>query len=292
MFKLGEYDEVEAADIAAHLKGAGVKVDLKPVISASMESAVYIEGKESELRGRIEDFEVYDRRIAALKAALAEGVEAEEFTDLYLSLLDPSWKEKKDGMAGFLEDGSASSEVGGDDSSAGMAERAKDLLEMLEAIQFMGDALQLNDIEIGGDARSEMVDDPLLRIPVDSDEVDPDDELTRPVLAVRLEKWVELRLDEMTAPLAKNVDDEFADEYPMEYYKICSIGMIMERLLEPPESAAKIEMEEFGDLLVFEEDMEDFVMMVDGSAAAEEIARVLKKEGVVKIKGEKIAWKR
>jgi hypothetical protein len=291
MFKLGEYEEFEAADIAAHLKGAGVKVDLKPVISASVESAVYLEGKESELRERIEEFEVYDRYIEALKAALAEGIEAEEFTDRYLSLLDPSWKEKEDGMAGFLEDGTVSSE-GADDSPDGMVERAKDLLEMLEAIQFMGDALHLNDIEIGGEAGAQMGDDPVLRIPVDVDDVDPDDELARPVLAVRLEKWVELRLDEMTAPLAKNVADDFADEYPEEYYKICSIGMTMERLLEPPEGAAKIEMEEFGDLLVFEEDMDDFVMMVDGSAAAEEIARVLKKEGVVKIKGDKIVWKR
>lgn len=291
MFKLGEYEEFEAAEIAAHLKGAGVKVDLKPVISASVESAVYLEGKESELRERIEDFEVYDRYIVALKAALAEGVEAEGFTDLYLSLLDPSWKEKEDGMAGFLEDGTVSSD-GGDDSPAGMVERAKDLLEMLEAIQFMGDALNLNDIDIGGEAGAQMGDDPVLRIPVDADDVDPDDELARPVLAVRLERWVELRFDEMTAPLAKNVADDFVDEYPMEYYKICSIGMTMERLLEPPEGAAKVEMEEFADLLVFEEDMDDFVMMVDGSGAAEEIARVLKKEGVVKIKGDKIAWKK
>lgn len=180
MFKLGEYEEFEAADIAAHLKGAGVKVDLKPVISASVESAVYLEGKESELRERIEEFEVYDRYIEALKAALAEGVEAEEFTDRYLSLLDPSWKEKEDGMAGFLEDGTVSSE-GGDDSPEGMVERAKDLLEMLEAIQFMGDALNLNDIEIGGEAGAQMGDDPVLRIPVDVDEVDPDDELARPI---------------------------------------------------------------------------------------------------------------
>ncbi|MDF0590173.1 hypothetical protein [Candidatus Methanocrinis natronophilus] len=291
MFKLGEYDEFEAADIAAHLKGAGVKVDLKPVISASVESAIYLEGKESELRERIEEFEVYDRYIVALKAALAEGVEAEGFTDLYLSLLDPSWKEKMERMAGFLGDGAAVP-LEGYPSPTGAVERARDLLEMLEAIQFMGDALQLNEIDLHGGAKAEMGDDPVLRIPVDAEEVDPDDELARSLLTVRLEKWVDLRLDEMTAPLAKNLEDEFIDEYPIEYYKISSIGMTMERLIDPPESGAKIEMEEFADLLVFEEDMDDFVMMVDGSGAAEEIARILNKEGVIKIKSDKISWKR
>ncbi|UEC43747.1 MAG: hypothetical protein METHAR1v1_1680006 [Methanothrix sp.] len=291
MFKLGEYDEFEAADIAAHLKGAGVKVDLKPVISACVDSAVYLEGKESELRERIEEFEVYGRYLEALRAALAGGAEAEEFTDLYLSHLDPSWKEKMEGMAGFLGEGAAVPSEG-DPSPAGAAERARDLLEMLEAIQFMGDALQLNEIDLHGGAKAEMGDDPVLRIPVDAEEVDPDDELARPVLTVRLEKWVDLRLDEVTAPLAKNLDDEFMDEYPLEYYKISSIGMTMERLLDPPEGGAKIEMEEFADLLVFEEDMDDLVMMVDGSEAAEEIARILKKEGVIKIKGDKISWKR
>lgn len=38
--------------------------------------------------------------------------------------------------------------------------------------------------------------------------------------------------------------------------------------------------------------MGGFVMMVDGTAVAEEIARTLKKEGVIKIKGDKIAWKK
>jgi hypothetical protein len=112
MFKLGEYDEVEAADIAAYLKKAGVRVELKPSISAFMESAIYMEGRLSQLKERVEDFEVYDRYIGALKAALAEGGEAEDFTDRYLSILDPSWNRKKDEMAGFLEDESTISDEG------------------------------------------------------------------------------------------------------------------------------------------------------------------------------------
>ncbi len=288
MFKLGEYDEFEAAEIADYLKEAGVKVDLKPSISASMESAVYLEGRSSELRERVEDFEVYDLRIGALRAALAEGADAEDFTDRYLSTLDPSWKEKKEETAGFLKDGS--DEVGGSPEEA--MERVADLLETLEALQFLDSALELNEIDVEGDPRGELGDDPLLRIPVDPDDCDPDEELLRSVLAVHLDKEVEVRLDEMTAPLARNLDDEFLDEYPEEYYMVTSIGMTIERLLGPPGDSNKIDLDEFRELLVFEEDMEDFVMTVDGTAVAEDIARTLKKEGVIKIKGDKIAWKR
>lgn len=291
MFKLGEYDEDEAADIAAHLKEAGVRVELKPSITAFMDSAVYLEGRESELRKRVEDFKVYDRYIRALKTALAEGADAEDFTDRYLSALDPSWKEKKEETAGILEGGPIASEEEGV-SPEEMMERAADLLEKLEALQFLDSALDLNEIDVEGDPRGELGDDPLLRIPVDPDDCDPDGELLRSVLSVHLDKQIEVRLDEMTTPLAKNVDDEFLCEHPEEYYMVTSIGMTIERLLGPPGDSNKIDLDEFRGLLVFEEDMEDFVMTVDGTAVAEEIARTLKKEGVIKIKGDKIAWKK
>lgn len=291
MFKLGEYDEVVAADIAAYLKEAGVRVEMKPSICAFMESAIYMEGRLSQLKERIEDFEVYGRYIEALKSVLAEGVVAEDFAERYLLTLDPSWKDKKGEMAEFLEDGSVISE-GEDDSPEVLVDRAADLLEKLDALQFMGTALELNEIEIGGDPRGELGDDPVFRIPVDPYECDPDDELIKPILAIRLDKRVEVRLDEMTTPLAKDVDDEFADEYPEEYFMISSIGMTIERLLDPPGDSNKIDLDEFRDILVFEEDMEDFVMMVDGTAVAEEIARTLKKDGVIKIKGDKIVWKK
>lgn len=290
MFKLGEYDEDEASKIADRLKEAGVKVDLKPSISAIMESAIYMEGRASQLRERIDDFTVYDRFIGAIKAGLAEGVEAEKFADRYLSILDPSWKGKMAEMAQFMEEGSIATEDPSG-SPEEMMDRATSLLEKLEALQFLDAALELNDIGLEG-ADGELGEDPLLRIIVDPESCDLEDELVSSILAVRLEKIVEVKLYELTTPLAKNVDDDFAIEYPEEYYKICSVGMTFEMLLDPPQGASKVDADEFRELLLFEEDMEDFTMMVDGTAVAEDIARTLKKEGVIKIKGDKIAWKK
>jgi hypothetical protein len=291
MFKLGEYDEVEAADIAAYLREAGVKVELKPSISAFMKGTFYMEGKASELRERIEDFEAYDRYIEALKAALSKGGDAEDFTDLYLSALDPSWKETEVEMASLLEVGSIIPDEG-DDSAEERTELIAAVLEKLKAIRFLDSALELNEIDVESDPRGELGNDPLLRISVDPSECDPNDELVKPVLLVNLDKMIEVRLDEMTTPLAMNVDDVFLEDHPEEYYMIVSIGATIERLLGPPGDSNKIDLDEFRDLLVFEEDMEDFVMMVDGTAVAEDIARTLKKEGVIKIKGDKIAWKK
>lgn len=291
MFKLGEYDEFDAAEIADYLKEAGVKVDLKPSISAFMDSAVYMEGRKSQLLEKIEDFEIYDRYLSALKTALAEEVQAEEFKDRYLCLLDPSWKGRMAEIAGFMEEGSISleEEPGSPDE---IIDRAADLLEKLEALQFLDAVLELNEIEIEKGAKGELGEDPLLRIAIESETCDPEDELTKAIVSVRLEKTVDVRLDELTTPLARDVASEFADEYPEEYYKISSMGMTVERLLQPPGESNKIDLDEFEDLLVFEEDMENLVMMVDGTAVAEDIAKTLKKEGVIKIKGDKIAWKR
>lgn len=287
MFKLGEYGEVEASEIADHLKRAGLRVDLKPSISAFAETAAYMEGRASQLRERVDEFGIYDRYMEAIKAALAEGVEAEAFTDRYLSLLDPSWRGKMDEIASLLKDGSVTPADGESDQE--MMNRTVELLEKLEALQFLDAALELNEVD--GPPGGELGDDPLIRITIDPDDCDPEDELTKSILAVRLEKTVEVRLDEMTTPMLKNVADEFADEFAEEYYKIFAMAMTVERLLAPPGDSNKIDVDEFRELLAFEEDMEGFVMKVDGTGVAEEMARTLKKEGVIKVKGDKIAWK-
>lgn len=287
MFKLGEYGEVEASEIADHLKRAGLRVDLKPSISAFAETAAYMEGRASQLRERVDEFGIYDRYMEAIKAALAEGVEAEAFTDRYLSLLDPSWRGKMDEIASLLKDGSVTPADGESDQE--MMNRTVELLEKLEALQFLDAALELNEVE--GPPGGDLGADPLIRIAVDPEESDVEDDLLKSVLAVRLEKIVEVRLDEMTTPMLKNVGDEFAEEFAEEYYKIFAMAMTVERLLSPPEDSNKIDLDDFRESLVFEEDMEDFVLMVDGTGVAEELARTLKKEGVIKIKGDRIAWK-
>lgn len=287
MFKLGEYGEVEASEIADHLKRAGLRVDLKPSISAFAETAAYMEGRASQLRERVDEFGIYDRYMEAIKAALAEGVEAEAFTDRYLSLLDPSWRGKMDEIASLLKDGSVTPADGESDQE--MMNRTVELLEKLEALQFLDAALELNEVE--GPPGGDLGADPLIRIAVDPEESDVEDDLLKSVLAVRLEKIVEVRLDEMTTPMLKNVGDEFAEEFAEEYYKIFAMAMTVERLLSPPEESNKIDLDDFRESLVFEEDMEDFVLMVDGTEVAEELARTLKKEGVIKIKGDRIAWK-
>jgi len=246
-----------------------------------------MEGRASQLRERVDEFGIYDRYMEAIKAALAEGVEAEAFTDRYLSLLDPSWRGKMDEIASLLKDGSVTPADGESDQE--MMNRTVELLEKLEALQFLDAALELNEVE--GPPGGDLGADPLIRIAVDPEESDVEDDLLKSVLAVRLEKIVEVRLDEMTTPMLKNVGDEFAEEFAEEYYKIFAMAMTVERLLSPPEDSNKIDLDDFRESLVFEEDMEDFVLMVDGTEVAEELARTLKKEGVIKIKGDRIAWK-
>ena len=62
MFKLGEYGEEEVNHIADCLKSTGMKVDLKPSITASVVATCRMKGKLSELKERdlLENLESYE----------------------------------------------------------------------------------------------------------------------------------------------------------------------------------------------------------------------------------------
>jgi len=75
---------------------------------------------------------------------------------------------------------------------------------------------------------------------------------------------------------------------------IAALGLLIEELVENP-SEGKIDMESFADercVLEFQMGKEGTSMTIDASWAAEEIAKVLEKNDVIKIKGDTIKWKR
>ena len=83
MFKLGEYYEEEARDIADQLKDVGMKVDIRTFTSSHLEILHYLEGKMSEIKVEIdkEKFNRYERFLVALRKVLAEGATSENFLE-------------------------------------------------------------------------------------------------------------------------------------------------------------------------------------------------------------------
>ena len=294
MFKLGEYYEDEARSIVKYLRDAKIKLEQKTYLCATAETVDYLEGRLSELKGVVKDIETYERFLAVLKTTLAKGAKPDDFKDLFLTELDPSWVNRKDRFGEIVEKPSGTSDEG---RAAEDSDKPDDKLEDLDlkgiaewvvAFDFALATLSRNDIEPGEDV-GDRLDDPILRIRVN--EVDyKDSDLLRSTVSVFLEKRSELFIDELTSILFEDLDEEFEVHYPEEHLRIMTLGMLITDMVEEP-SPGKIDMQAFSERCIIEMEKDGDILVIDGEETAEEIARVLEKNGIIKLKGETIKWK-
>jgi len=286
MFRLGEYDEGGSKAIAQYLKDAGFKVDTRSFLTALTHSQAFMEGKLSELKGQIKDIDVYERYLDALRSTLSPCITHEEFKDRFFTVLDPSWKEVKALMDRYSDSSIEPSE----EDAERIFDAYNKLVEMKTVSNFIEDVIVLNDIDIDQPAE-EKLKDPTLRIEVDPEDYDPDQKLLKGWTHVGLGKVYEVYIDEFSARLFRDIDEKFQDDYPDEYMQILGIGLLIEDLVEEP-SQGKIDMESFAERCTLDlgED-EEASVTIDGSTVTEDIAKVLEKNGVVKIKGGGIKWR-
>lgn len=294
MFKLGEYCEGETKPIVNYLKDAGIKVEQRACLYAIPDASEYLEGRLSELRGEIRDIETYERYLEALKAALAQGATPDDLRDRFYCELDPVWAEKKRQAEEILKNPSAAlSDEENEAAKKNLMEimneiNMKDVVEMARAFDFAVTTLSRNEIEPDQDVGDRLAD-PILRIKINPKEY-KDNELLRQTLFVDFEKQYELYVDEFSVPLYGEIDEDFQDCYPEEFFKIRALGILMKHLMEEP-SPGKIDMDAFSERCDLQLENQGNILAIDGTDVAEEIARVLEKNGVIKIKGDMIKWK-
>jgi len=294
MFKLGEYYEGETKPIVNYLKDARIKVEQKISLCAITDSSDFLEGRLSELRGEIKDIETYERYLAALRAALAKGAIPDDLRDLFYSELDPVWAEKKRQVEEILQNPSAA--LSDEENEAAKKKlmdimdeiNMKDVAEMAKAFDFAVTTLSRNEIEPDQDVGDRLAD-PILRIKINPEEY-KGNKLFKQTLFVEFEKQYELYIDEFSAPLYEEIDEEFEDSYPEEFFKIRALGILMKHLVEEA-SPGKIDMDAFSERCDLELENQGNILAIDGMDVAEEIARVLEKNGVIKIKGDLIKWR-
>lgn len=294
MFKLGEYYEGETKPIVNYLKDAGIKVEQKISLYAIPDASDYLEGRLSELRGEIKDIETYERYLEALRAALAKGATPDDVRDQFYCELDPVWAEKKRQAEELLKNPSAA--LSDEENEAARKKlieimneiNVEDAVEMAKAFDFAVTTLSRNEIEPDQEV-SDRLADPILRIQINPEEY-KDHKLFRQTLFVDFEKQYELYIDEFSAPLYEEIDEEFEDSYPEEYFKIRTLGILIKDLAEEA-SPGKIDMESFAERCDLELENQGNILAIDGTDVAEEIARVLEKNGVIKVKGDMIKWR-
>ena len=293
MFKLGEYYEDEAKSIVKYLRDAKIKIEQKTYLCATAEPVDYIEGRLSDLKAVVKDIETYEGFLAVLKTTLTKAANFDDFKDLFLTEIDPSWVNRKDKLAKIIETPSGISDEGRAADSDKQDDKSDDLdLESIAksvvAFDFAIATLSRNDIEPGEDV-GDRLDDPILRIRVNEADYKESD-LLRSTVSVFLEKRSELFVDELTSILFEDLDENFEVDYPEEHLRIMTLGMLITDLVEEP-SPGKIDMQAFSERCIIEMEKDGDILVIDGEETAEEIARVLEKNGIIKLKGETIKWK-
>ncbi len=290
MFNLGEYDEEEAKEIRTFLIDAGIRVELKPSIVVMEEQTSSLHGRHSLLKDVAKDMSEYEGYLSVLKSVLPRSTTEEEFDELFMEELDPTMTEKRAKIMALSEDHDSLSEAEKESLEFNSTEWMSFLLRSGRARIFADSVLSLNDIKIG-EPVGDKLDDPLLDIPVNSRDYDPKPEQLKTTIEFHLEKTVGIYADEFTTPLSSELDEEFSDLYPEEYQNLRVLGLLIEKLATSPTSR-KMDFGEFIEncsMRLKDEDGDD--LLIDGKEVAEELAKVLEKSDVVKVKGDKVKWK-
>ncbi|RQW80335.1 MAG: hypothetical protein EHM14_05305 [Methanothrix sp.] len=307
MFKLGEYYEDEAKPIMKYLNEAGIKAEVRTYTCASSNCSEYLEGTIGELDGEVLEIEEFKQFLDATRSAFAKGATPENFKEMFFTELDPSWREKKekcDKIFEHLEECASEDEDGNAEDEHVCAEGCTscgdhpnldeddsaltDMARLIYAYDFALDLLSRNNIESAEDAKSGL-EDPVLRIMVDSDEYEGD-LLVKQTVTVDLNTVSEIYVDEFTSPLFEELKEGFEEEYPEEALHLLSLGTLIKDLAEEP-SPGKIDMAAFSERLSLQMETDGEILIVDGSEIADEVARILEKNDVIKHKGDTIKWK-
>ena len=290
MFNLGEYDEEEAKEIRTFLIDAGIRVELKPSIVVMEEQTCSLHGRQSLLKDVAKDMSEYEGYLSVLKSVLSRSMTEEEFDEFFMEELDPTMTEKRAKIMALSENPDSLSEAEKESLEFNSTEWMGFLLKSGTARIFVDSVLSLNDIKIG-EPVGDKLDDPLLDVPVNSRDYDPKPEQFKTTIEFHLEKAVGIYADEFTTPLSSELDEEFSDLYPEEYQNLRVLGLLIEKLATSPTSR-KMDFGEFIEncsMHLKDEDGDD--LLIDGKEVAEELAKVLEKSDVVKVKGDKVKWK-
>lgn len=309
MFYLGEYDEDEAADIRSLLSDAGIRVELKPYLVMDSNEESCLRGKYSRVKELAGDLTEFDHYLSLIKRALSQSSTKEEFDELFLRELDPQMMETRDKILALgVCDEESLDETSEKSTGEATEDATEDASEEAESLDFEADAwlkfmlssgkaqsfaqsvLSLNEIVVG-EPIGEKLDDPLLEIPADPGDFDTEpDELVLNA-DYYLSRSIGLYVDEFTAPLVSDMDEEFIDMYPDEYQQISALGLLIEKLATPP-SDKKMSLDEFIESCMLRKDEHDVNLMVDGRDVFMELIRILERGDVLKSKGDKIKWKK
>lgn len=327
MFKLGEYDELTAKDLADRLREMKIRVDIRPSIVADLKIRPVLQGRFSELKNEIKDertVKKYEHYLESLRKTFAEKPAPEEFYRRYQMYAVPKWVKIAERIEALMMEriraeatteetssgessqeaaqeppaGPSPEETPHEETSPEAASISDEVDEEVDydilidnraAAEFVEWVFSLNKLEMDEDP-GDKLNDPIVAIPVIASDYS-DHPMLRTNIHVSLDKAYDLYIDEWSVFTCEDPDKDFFDEFQNEAIQIMAINAILNNLTDMPPSG-KVDMESFLHMCGVYMEMDSGIFNVDAYGVAEDLAKILEKNGVVKIKGDTIRWKK
>jgi len=293
MIKLGDYSEEEAKKLIGDLRTAGIKYDTRSHFTITHLRKDSLDGRLSQLKEVLLDTQKIERTLETLKSVLAKSPEPGKFKELFLKEYNPLRENEKKQIAEILHKAAGNFQALEENDKNKVSEiflkASDDEQSYYEAMSI----LHRNKIEIG-DEIGDRLDNPIVRVTMDLGELglDRDHPLVKSTIIVSAQKEMALFVDEFSAVLALDRDfaSDFFDRFPAECTKISLLGSLLHDLsIRPP--SGKLSVDEFADKCAKEFDNDGNIIIANFQQMSADLARILEKNGVIKIKGSAIKWK-
>ena len=290
---LGDYCEDDAKDLIISLRKARVKCDTRINFVIDHFKVDCIEGRLSELREVLKDTQKIEQVIAILKSVLAQRPNPDDFKELFLKEYNPLRENEKSQIAEILNKVSGNFQALDDDDKNKINQIFLKASDEEQSYYEARSILHRNKIEIGEEIAGRL-EDPIIRITRDLKElgIARDHPLAKQTVIISAQKRMDVFIDEFSTILALqgNFNHDFFNKFPAECSKISVLGSLLSDLSARP-SSGKLSMNEFADRCAKEFDTNGNLMIADFQEYAADLARIIEKNGIVKVKGDSIKWK-
>jgi len=293
MIKLGQYSNDQARCLIADLNKAKIKYDTRIHFMIDHIKLDCLEGRLSELKEVLKDTQKIEKTLTILKSVLSLRPEPDKFKELFFREYNPLRQSEKDQIAEILKKASGNFNALDENDRNCVSQIFLKASDDEQSFYEAKSILSKNKIEIGEEIGGRL-DDPIVRITRNLAELglERGHPLVRQTVIISAQKEIEVFIDELSTILALNgnFDASFFDRFPAECSKISFLGSLLKELANRP-SSRKLSMDEFTEKCAKEFDNNGNIIIADFQEYAADLARILEKNGLVKIKGNSIKWK-
>ena len=293
MIKLGDYSEDEARKLITDLSKAKIKYDTRIHFIIGHFKTDCLEGRFSELKEVLKDTQKIEQTLNILKSVLGQKLEPDKFKELFLKEYNPLRETEKSQIAEILNRVSGNFEALDEDDKNKISQIFLKASDDEQSYYEATSVLHRNKIKIGEEI-ADRLDDPIVRATRNLKELglEIDHPLVKQTVVISAQKELEVFIDEFSTILALkgDFDASFFDRFPAECSKISVLGSLLSELSKRP-SSGKLSMDDFADKCAKEFDNNGNLIIADFQEYSADLARILEKNGLIKVKGNSIKWK-